>query len=133
MKQDAAQQRPVLEKVLQDGQAALHGTSNGAGRDELEARLNDSKKRWEEVKQGTEQRSSDLDDLYPKSRAFYDTSVTFSCWLMKAETVRDDLMGVGLTADRDILAQRSHDIQVRGIILLVATLVFLHLATEGKC
>ena len=97
---------------MQDGNAVLNGTDQGLGRDELKSRLDDSKKRWEEVKRNTEKRSSEIDELYPKSKSFYDNAVTFSCWLMNAEKLKESLANVELTAEKDVIAQRDLHIQV---------------------
>ena len=91
----------------------LNGKEPGQEQDALQMRLSDSEKRWTEVKNGTEQRSKDIADLKPKSEDFDDNSVTFSCWLMKAETKRQDLAGSKLLADRDRVDQRRYEIEVR--------------------
>ena len=112
LKQDVTQQQAVFDKVMQDGHAMLNGTSHGPGRDELKSRLDNSKKRWEEVKQDTDDRSAKIDELHPKSKSFFDSSVTFSCWLMKAETVKASILDANLFADKDMIKQRGLDLQV---------------------
>ena len=112
LKQDVEQQQPVYDKVMQDGHAVLNGTKQGLGREELKSKLDDSKKRWEEVRRSTDQRTAELDELYPKSKSFYDNAVTFSCWLMKAEKFKADLIDVQLTAERDMIEERNLQIQV---------------------
>ena len=91
----------------------LNGVEPGQEKDALQTRLNDSEKRWTDVKNGTEQRSKDIADLKPKSEDFDDNSVTFSCWLMKAETRRQDFTSDKLLADRDRVDQRRNEIEVR--------------------
>ena len=106
------QQQAVYDKIMHDGHAVLNGTGEGPGREELKSRLDISKKRWEEVKRNTAQRSAEIDEIYPKSKSFFDSAVTFSCWLMKAEKLKVDLMDVDLAADKDMIEERSFHIKV---------------------
>ena len=107
-----AQQQPVYDRIMQDGNAVLNATDQGPGCEELKTRLDNSKKRWEEVKRNTEKRSSEIDELYPKSKSFCEDAVTFSCWLMNAEKLKESLANVELTAEKDVIAQRDLHIQV---------------------
>ena len=119
-----AQQQPLYDKVIREGEKILNGTNHGPERKALQSRLNNSKKRWEEVKDATGQRAEDIEELYPRSKSYDESSVTFSCWLMKAETHRYDLMNSPLTADRDLIHQRQRQIDVSKSFCLIKGRLF---------
>ncbi len=112
MQHDINKKTPEFENILSNGHALLNGTDPGSERDALESRLADTEKRWDEVKTAAENRTNGIDVLLPESEKYSDNSVTFSCWLMTAETKEKDLQGRPLSSDRAMLDQQRREIEV---------------------
>ena len=112
MQKEIAKQEPIHEAVLQNGHAILDSTEPGPERDALEAKLTDSDGRWKELNGTSEKLSNGVGQLYPVSRAYSDDAVTFSVWLMTAESKKDALMEQRLPADRTRLDMKRDELEV---------------------
>ncbi len=118
MEKDIQKREPEYEKVMNNGHALLDASEPGLERNDLGSKLVESEKRWNDVKTTAEKRSNGIDVILPESQKYSDNSVTFSCWLMTAETKEKDLSGRELPFDKTRLDQYGQEVEVRQILIM---------------
>lgn len=104
------QTEPVFERIVENGNHLLDETEPGAEKEALQQRIDDTKKKWEEVKDKSYKRKDDIDKLYPLAQAYNDDYVTFSVYLQDAEKRKDNLKPV--SADEEEILKQLEDIKV---------------------
>eukprot|EP00794_Sanderia_malayensis_P004727 gene4727-5350_t len=105
------QRQPEFEQIVENGHALLDATEPGPERDDLKTRLGETEDRWNGVKAMAGERGNVINVILPESEKYDGNSVTFSCWLMKAETKEKDLAERSLPFDKTRLDKERQDIE----------------------
>lgn len=101
---------PVYERILQNGQNILDETEPGPERDGIEKRLDGLTNDWNDVKQKSDKRAADIDQIYPLCQEHTDGYVTFSVYLNDAEKRQRAFETVPY--DKDEIARQRKELEV---------------------
>lgn len=101
---------PVYERILQNGQNILDETEPGPEKDAVQTKLDDMTKNWDDVKEKSAKRGSDIDKLYPVCQDYSDGYVTFSVYLTDAEKRQQTFEPVA--GDKDEIERQKKELEV---------------------
>lgn len=123
---------PVYERILQNGKNILDETEPGPEKDAVQGRLDDLTDNWNDVKQKSAKRASDIDQLYPVCQDHFDGYVTFSLYLTDAEKRQQAFEPV--PCDKDELERQKKELEVltKGSVIFSDTISYIGRSLNKK-
>ena len=101
---------PNYNNVVHKTTDFLQSSGPGPERDEISAKLDDVKIRWEELKRKTNERHAQLGDVLPLAQKYHDNSQNVKDVVTLAETELGS--NVGVSPDVEIAKQELQNIKV---------------------
>ena len=101
--------------VVQKATEYLESSGPGPERDEISAKLDDVKTRWEELKTKTDERHAQLAEILPLAQKYHDNSQNVKDVITLAETELGS--GASVSPDVEIAKQELHNIKVCCFVL----------------
>ena len=101
---------PNYNNVVRKTSDFLQSSGPGPKRDEISAKLDDVKLRWEELKRKTNERHAQLADVLPLAQKYHDNSQNVKDVVTLAETELGS--NVGVSPDVEIAKQELQNIKV---------------------
>lgn len=102
------QQKPVFEQLLKNGKNLLESAEPGAEKDELEAKLADTERRWNETEQIASEHSARVDTALPEAETYRESASSLEPWL--ADTERKLTLLEPIVASQDLVEKLSDEV-----------------------
>lgn len=78
-------QEPVFDQLMKNGSGLLESAEPGAEKDELETKLADVEKRWNEIRQNTAEHVARVDSALPEAEKYNESASSLGPWLTETE------------------------------------------------
>ena len=101
---------PSYNNLVRKATEYLESSGPGPKKDEISAKLDDVKKRYEELKRKTIERHAQIDDVLPLAQKYHDNSQNVKDVVTLAETELGSYIGV--SPDVEIAKQELQNIRV---------------------
>ena len=101
---------PTYNNIVHKTTEFLESSGPGPEKDEISAKLDDVKTRWEELKRKTDERHAQLEDVLPLAQTYHDNSQNVKDVVTLAETELGSYAGV--SPDVEIAKQELQNIKV---------------------
>lgn len=102
------QQEPVFEQLLSNGKNLLESAEPGAEKDELEAKIADTERRWNEIKQIASEHSVRVDTALPEAETYHESAGSLGPWL--ADTERKLTSLEPIVANQDVVEKLNNEV-----------------------
>ena len=114
-RRDVLMHEPSYNHLVHKATQFLDSSGPGPKKDDISAKLDDVKKRWEELKRKTNERYAQIGDVLPLAQKYHDNSQNVKDVVTLAETELGSYAGV--SPDVEIAKQELQNIKVWGIHL----------------
>ena len=78
-------QEPVFDQLMKNGSSLLESAEPGAEKDELEAKLADVEKRWNDIKHNTAEHEARVNSALPEAVKYNESASSLGPWLKETE------------------------------------------------
>lgn len=114
-RRDVLMHEPLYNNLVRKATAFLESSGPDPKKDEISAKLDDVKKRWDELKRKTNERHAQIEDVLPLAQKYHDNSQNVKDVVTLAETELGSYLGV--SPDVEIAKQELQNIKVcyRGV------------------
>ena len=109
-RRDVLMHEPSYNSLVRKATEFLQKSGPGPKQDEISAKVEDVKKRWDELKKTTNERQSQIADVLPLVQKYHDNSQNVKDVVTLAETELGSYLGV--SPDVEIAKQELQNIKV---------------------
>lgn len=109
-RRDVLMHEPNYNNLVRKATEFLESSGPGPKKDEISAKLDDVKKRWDELKRKTNERHAQIEDLLPLAQKYHDNSQNVKDVVTLAETELGSYLGV--SPDVEIAKQDLQNLRV---------------------
>lgn len=115
-RRDVLMHEPSYNSLVRKATEFLQKSGPGPKQGEISAKVEDVKKRWEELKKTTNERHAQIADVLPLAQKYHDNSQNVKDVVTLAETELGSYLGV--SPDVEIAKQELQNIKVWKMVLL---------------
>ena len=100
----------MFDQLMKNGSGLLESAEPGAEKDELEAKLADVEKRWNDIKQNTAEHGARVNSVLPEAEKYNESASSLGPWLTETEEKLASLEPI--VASKDIVEKLNDTVRL---------------------